>query len=111
MCSFLEHLVSSGQFSVIVVESALHDHEALAIHSIDESVLLGDSSRPPAFEIVFERLRFAYSGKGIPQRITDDFIDPMKNFAIAFLPVEIVFPAVGQPGQSHSSPDWTLPSE
>jgi hypothetical protein len=27
------------------------------------------------------------------------------------LPIEVVFPAVGKPCQSHSSPDWILPAE
>jgi hypothetical protein len=45
--------------SIIVVESALHDDEAFAIDPVNEAMPLRDASRPPALEIVFERLGLA----------------------------------------------------
>ena len=93
------------------MESALHDQEALSLHPVDESMLLGDSPGQPAVETVLERLWLADAGKWISQGIPNEFVDPLENLAVVLLPIEVVFPAVGKPCQSHSSPDWILPAE
>jgi hypothetical protein len=55
------------QTSAVVLETTLHDQDAVRFDFVNQSVLLGDAPRPPAFEIVFEWFWFADSGIRIPQ--------------------------------------------
>ena len=66
-----------SDFSIIVMESALHDEQAVSINFIDEPRLLGDSSRPPALEIVPERFGLADACEWIAESIADGIVHPL----------------------------------
>jgi hypothetical protein len=79
------------------VESALQNQKTIAIDPINEPMLLCNPSGPPPFQIFLERLWLADSRERAPQSIADDIVDPLEDFAVLFLPVQVVFPAVGEP--------------
>lgn len=83
--------------SVFVVKSALQNQKAIALDTVNESMLLCNPSGPPPFQIFLERLWLADSREPVPQSISDDIVDPLEDFAVLFLPVQVVFPAVGEP--------------
>src|SRR6185503_17233101 len=59
-------------------------------YSINQSMFLGDSSGPKAFQISFKRLWFTESLKKISIDINYKHIDFIENFFIFFSPVNII---------------------
>jgi hypothetical protein len=79
------------QTSVVVVETALHDQDAVRFDFVDQSVLLGDAPRPPACEIVFEWFRFAVGQRddaGPPEALVLPF-DPLSLYLFEIRRVDI----------------------
>ena len=68
---------SKDRSSIIVMEPTLHDQQAFAFDFVDESMLLGNSSRPPALEIVPERFGLADACEWIAESIADGIVHPL----------------------------------
>ena len=100
------------QLSVMV--SKLGDLQALAIafaaHSVDETVFTRYAPRPPAAEIAFQWLRFAYPFEGNPLRSFNKLIDPLQALFVAGgLPPEVVLPSLIGEDEPHNSISRSIP--
>jgi hypothetical protein len=63
-------------------------------NSVHQSVLPRDSSRPPAREVLPQRLWPARAGERVSPAFRDKDIDPLQNLGVRLLPAEILGPTL-----------------
>ena len=90
----------SSALSLVVIAS-LKDHEVIVEGAVDESVLIGDSSRPRSGDRVLEWLRFPDSRCRVAQRIINEPVDPLQDRVIGLLPAAVVVPALASEDKPH----------
>lgn len=66
---------------------------AAARHAVHQSVLARDPSRPPACQVLPQRLRPAHAGERVSPAFLDQGIDPLQDLGVRLLPAEILGPA------------------
>lgn len=86
-----------------VVVAALEDDQGrpLLVKAIHKAVLLIDAAGPASHKVKAEQLRLAKAFKRIAERITQQLIDALHRPFVGHLPVQIIFPRLGCPGQQH----------
>lgn len=86
-----------------VVVAALEDDQGrpLLVEAIHKAVFLIDAAGPASRKVKAERLRLAKTFKRITERITQQLIDALHRPFVGHLPVQIIFPRLGRPGQQH----------
>jgi hypothetical protein len=84
-----------------IVVTACGDAHFAARELVDESVLIGDTSRPISGEIVLERFGLADSFIAVAHYILNQGVDAPENPPILRLPPEIVLPGVAVPNDEH----------
>jgi hypothetical protein len=84
-----------------IVVAACGDAHFAARALVDESVLIGDTSRPISGEIVLERFGLADSFIAVAHDILNQGVDAPENLSILRLPPEIVLPGVAVPNEEH----------
>jgi hypothetical protein len=60
-------------------------------HQIDEPMFLGESPRPYAGALIFQRFRFAKTSKGVTHNRFNQFKGAEGNFSLGFDPIAEVF--------------------
>jgi hypothetical protein len=84
-----------------IVVAACGDADFAARQLVNESVLIGDSSRPISGEIVTERFGLADSFIAIAHDIRNQGLDAPENLSILCLPPGLVLPGVAVPNDEH----------
>ena len=85
----------------VVVSAGCYPNLVIA-DFVDESVFIGDSSRPIGGEVVLEGLRLADALVAVAHDVLDQQIDSLEDLSVLSLPPEVVFPGVDVPDQPHS---------
>lgn len=68
-------------------------------HLVDESVFSSDAPKPVAGDVVSEWLRFAYPVIVVAHDVGDQRVDPLEDYAILPMSLQVVAPACTAPGQ------------
>ncbi len=61
--------------------TSLQDDDVVAVHEVDKSVFLADSTRPAAGEGVAQRFGFADSLERVSEHVVDEPVDPLERRA------------------------------
>lgn len=80
--------------SVIIMRSALRNHNLLCFNFVHNSIHIIDSSAPPATPVLTKRLRLSNPFKWISLNVFNNYIDPAKRFLVLSLPIDIIFPTI-----------------
>jgi hypothetical protein len=70
---------------------------SIAGDTVDETVFIVDSARPPPGQIAFQRLRLAYACITVSLNVLHQLIDSLDCFPILRLPAEIIIPRLVVP--------------
>src|SRR5450432_2824999 len=94
------------------METGLDDDQVVPTNRVDESVLVGDSARPVAGEVLRQSLRLAGADTRIAQGLSDQSIDAFEYLRF-ICPGQVVVPAVlveDQPNALRTSDSWSASS-
>jgi hypothetical protein len=70
----------------------------------NQPMLLIDTPRPTATELMAQRCRLSRSVIGVSDNLFEETVDPLQHLFIVLLPIEIVFPGTEAPNQFHPPP-------
>ena len=79
----------------------LRNQQRISNHFVDDAVLIVDAPRPIARERMPQGFWLTNATEGITLNLTDQTINPLQQFAVAALPVEVVLPGFGGKNQEH----------
>lgn len=70
--------------------AARGDPDLIAGDLVDQSMLIGDATRPVALEAMLERLGLADALVAVPLDVLEQIVDPFEDLAVLGLPPEVV---------------------
>src|SRR5437879_5236509 len=82
--------------------SAGDEDQRIALHGINQAMLVVDASRPIPRQIPLERLRFADSFKRRSQNVLDELVDSLGQLAIMLHEPLIIVPGGRSESQVHA---------
>jgi hypothetical protein len=75
------------------MKSARDDDQYIRGNSVDQSVLVGNSSRPMACQVSFERFGFADSVERRTTGLLDQQIDSLEQLSVVVLKPQVIVPS------------------
>jgi hypothetical protein len=83
-----------------VMKAASYNVNSIILRKINQTMLLGNSSRPISTQISFKWFWFPSSMERISQTFIKQAVNFLENFCIVFMPVKVVFPSIFSPCES-----------
>ena len=84
-----------------VVVAAGSDADLVVDDLVDESMLVGDASRPVSSEVILQGFGLSDAFVSIAHDVLDQRIDSLQHLTVLPLPPQVVVPGIGVPDESH----------
>lgn len=96
------------QLGAVVIATGCYS-DLIFMNFVDQSVLLGNPTRPISMESKAKRLRFPNALVAVELDIPDEIVDTLKDSLILSLPPEVVVPGGFVPNDLHSTRSRAAP--